>query len=349
MARLEFSSSVESENTASTSTLNLLDVASEASGLISARSSKASELPPHDLQTARDLASSLDRFELNASLKIIRELAVDPDRAMNVLRSARNFLDGEVYALRLLTEKRASGQDKLMNIEIVSKFNRHHHRIEAGTGNYSFWLDIGDGQVLSKSSIMEAKQLVGFLNSNKLNSSINFVRDLANDPEQALKILTWAKSQERGKTLSIRLLTHEDERGKTHLRQVDLVSPSNRDHHRIEMESGRYIVLNRIGDKASNQFLAPRAAESFQLALTDARKAGIQIEINSSWRSYRDQERLYKNLKNVSPVAYPGTSMHEAGLALDIQNFEQVRPYLERKGWYWPNFPDDPWHFEYRL
>jgi LAS superfamily LD-carboxypeptidase LdcB len=171
---------------------------------------------------------------------------------------------------------------------------------------------------------------------------------LAVDPEVAMKMFTWAKKQDNGKGLSLNLLTHKDEAGKIHLRQVDIVSPFNDDHHRIEMESGRYSRLKEIGERGSNHFLSPRAADAFQSAFETAKKHGVELEINSSWRSYRDQTRLYKNLVNVSPVAWPGTSMHELGLAVDIENYGAALPYLSKAGWYWPNLPKDPWHFEYR-
>lgn len=256
-------------------------------------------------------------------------------------------MDGGPYSIRLLTERNSKGEDQLKNIDIVSKFNRDHHRIEAGTGTYSMLVNIGDGELLSKSSVRHAGDLTRLLDSHKLNASIEAVQNMADDPSLALKMFKWAAAQQRGQGLTLNLLTHKNENGKTVLRQIDLVSPHNDDHHRIEMESGRYTRLKRIGDRSSNNFLAPEAAKAFYSAALEARRNGVEFEINSSWRSFRDQSRLFNNLKNKSPVAHPGTSMHEFGRAVDIQNFKEAYPYLKKHGWYWPNLPRDPWHYEY--
>jgi hypothetical protein len=326
--------------------LNLLDVSRGASTV--ERLVRSPELTDQEFQKAKALAKHLDRYELNASLDDLRALSRDPESALKVLKRTKTISDGDGYSLRLLTVKDANGEEQLKNIDVVSRFHGQHHRIEAGTGKYSRWTDIGDGQLLSQPSLEKASELVFLLNSNKLNAVIDRVRQLAVDPEVAMKMFTWAKKQDNGKGLSLNLLTHKDEAGKIHLRQVDIVSPFNDDHHRIEMESGRYSRLKEIGERGSNHFLSPRAADAFQSAFEKAKKHGVELEINSSWRSYRDQTRLYKNLVNVSPVAWPGTSMHELGLAVDIENYGAALPYLSKAGWYWPNLPKDPWHFEYR-
>jgi ferritin len=345
MPRLEQLSPVMLEKKDGVS-LNLLDVARLASTDESIV--RSPELTSKEFQKAKELAKHLDSNELNASLAALKALSLDPDNALKVLKRTKTISDGDGYSLRLLTLKDAYGKEHLKNIDVVSRFSDEHHRIEAGTGKYSLWLDIGDGQLLSKPSLEKASKLVGLLNSNKLNAAIGRVSQLAAHPEEAMKIFTWAKTQENGQSLSLNLLTHKDEAGKIHLRQVDIVSPFNDDHHRIEMESGRYTRLKEVGERGSNKFLAPRAADAFQSAFYKAKKDGVEIEINSSWRSYRDQTRLYKNLVNISPVAWPGTSMHEVGRAVDIQNYGAALPYLAKTGWYWPNLPDDPWHFEYR-
>lgn len=55
---------------------------------------------------------------------------------------------------------------------------------------------------------------------------------------------------------------------------------------------------------------------------------GKKLTVNSAWRSIEDQERLYNNKKPGQTVAKPGTSRHERGLAVDIQ--ESSDPVLQK-------------------
>ncbi|MDX1985667.1 MAG: M15 family metallopeptidase [Candidatus Obscuribacter sp.] len=330
---------------ANSSNLNLLEIASAAS--TSRSPMKKADESTEQLSAANALAARLGNNELNASLEIIRNLVEDAQGALTVLRLSQKLKPDSDYELQLLTRPNRAGKEELVNVDIVSKRSGQHHRIEAGTGQYSRWLDVGTGQLLSEQDLERAAKLSKLLNTHKLNESLRSVKALALEPDVAFPSLLWIRKQETGSGLSLNLLTHKTSDGQTVLRQVDIVSPYNHDRHRVEMESGRYTLLRAIGDKRGDHVLAPRAAAAFQAAFDEADRTGLEIEINSSWRSYKDQTRLYKNLRGLSPVAAPGTSMHEAGLAVDVQNYREARPYLERQGWYWPNLPKDPWHFEY--
>jgi hypothetical protein len=46
-------------------------------------------------------------------------------------------------------------------------------------------------------------------------------------------------------------------------------------------------------------------------------------------------------------VAPPGTSNHESGRALDIQNYGEVLGAMNANGWEHPYPDDDPWHFDH--
>jgi hypothetical protein len=96
----------------------------------------------------------------------------------------------------------------------------------------------------------------------------------------------------------------------------------------------------------SREGLAP----AMKAALARAEQLlGHPISITSGYRSRQDQERLFANrANNPYPVAPPGSSMHEQGLAVDVSpgavpDVARVGP---RSGLCHP-FPEaDPVHFE---
>lgn len=122
--------------------------------------------------------------------------------------------------------------------------------------------------------------------------------------------------------------------------------------------------------------LAPSAAESYARMRAEKLPAG---GINSAWRSEDAQRRLfvsryepsrnrltdrgpfkdvrryqgrwYKRMRGL-PVAVPGTSMHNRGLALDASTSRRAYRWLvangEGHGWHRPLPKTDPVHFEYR-
>jgi LAS superfamily LD-carboxypeptidase LdcB len=93
------------------------------------------------------------------------------------------------------------------------------------------------------------------------------------------------------------------------------------------------------------------AAEAFLLAKAEAAAHGVHIQISSAGRTYADQSRLYRQLHRHSPVARPGTSNHETGLAIDVANWRQAKPYLLAHGFVHGDghgpIKNDPWHFKY--
>jgi hypothetical protein len=82
----------------------------------------------------------------------------------------------------------------------------------------------------------------------------------------------------------------------------------------------------------ADRWLDGEAAMAFKRAQEQARADGVEIQVNSAGRTYQEQARLYARLNGVSPVARPGTSNHETGNALDIQNWQQAKPYLVANG-----------------
>jgi len=92
-----------------------------------------------------------------------------------------------------------------------------------------------------------------------------------------------------------------------------------------------------------------------QAAVEYNQATGDRLQINSALRSRQDQERLYQESVAAGrpgrgptgmPIARPGTSPHEQGLAVDIQNYQnpQALAALNRAGLY-NRVAGDPVHF----
>jgi hypothetical protein len=89
-----------------------------------------------------------------------------------------------------------------------------------------------------------------------------------------------------------------------------------------------------------------RAAEEYNST------TGKKMRINSAKRDSEDQERLYNAWiargKTGMPVGKPGTSRHEHGIAVDIQNYGDPKAVtaMNNQGLY-QKVPNDPVHFQF--
>lgn len=73
---------------------------------------------------------------------------------------------------------------------------------------------------------------------------------------------------------------------------------------------------------------------------------GIKMLVNSSYRTIAQQMLLYNDrFNNPNPVAPPGRSNHQTGLAIDIEDPRVWEPFLVQHGW--SPLPGDPPHFDY--
>lgn len=94
---------------------------------------------------------------------------------------------------------------------------------------------------------------------------------------------------------------------------------------------------------AAFPYLQAQAKQALQKAIDDR---GVPMQINSAYRTIAQQMLLYNDrLNNPNPVAPPGQSNHQTGLAIDIEDPRGWEPYLMRYGWY--PLPGDPPHFDY--
>jgi hypothetical protein len=77
---------------------------------------------------------------------------------------------------------------------------------------------------------------------------------------------------------------------------------------------------------------------------------GKAIPLTSSYRSHAEQAALYASKPGVA--APPGTSLHERGLAIDVNTANlnsQVVECLKRAGWFQGSTFGEPWHFSYGM
>jgi hypothetical protein len=86
-------------------------------------------------------------------------------------------------------------------------------------------------------------------------------------------------------------------------------------------------------------------------SLQQARRAGFNAFpfIGSDYRSNAEQAQMYANRgSNPFPVAPPGQSMHNEGLAFDAGDLpSRIASYLEQNGWYNGASFGDPVHYSY--
>lgn len=95
--------------------------------------------------------------------------------------------------------------------------------------------------------------------------------------------------------------------------------------------------LNVQLDPAALPFLQPAAKESLRKVIADRRQP---IKVRAAYRTIAQQLFLYNRRNgvggcNLTTVVLPGRSHHQSGIALDIDDYQAWRPYLESYGWRW--------------
>lgn len=94
---------------------------------------------------------------------------------------------------------------------------------------------------------------------------------------------------------------------------------------------------------AAFPYVQTPAKQALQKAIQDR---GQTMQVNSAYRTIAQQMLLYNDrFNNSNPVAPPGTSNHQTGLAIDIEDATGWEPYLMQYGW--NPLPGDPPHFDY--
>jgi hypothetical protein len=97
-----------------------------------------------------------------------------------------------------------------------------------------------------------------------------------------------------------------------------------------------------LGD-AAYPFVPPAGKQALQQAIAGR---GKKLVVNSAYRTLAQQMLLYNwRGSNRNPVAPPGKSNHQSGLALDIQDRPNWEPHLSRYGW--KPLAGDPPHVDF--
>jgi D-alanyl-D-alanine carboxypeptidase len=111
-------------------------------------------------------------------------------------------------------------------------------------------------------------------------------------------------------------------------------------------------ALEPVGD-TKFKLWAP-AAESLTTMIADAKKDGVTIGINESYRPYDEQVALAKQKGLYSQgglAAKPGTSEHGWGMAADLQLNGQALTWMRQnagKYGFDNNVPRENWHWAYK-
>lgn len=100
--------------------------------------------------------------------------------------------------------------------------------------------------------------------------------------------------------------------------------------------------------------LAPKAASAFTMMRADAQRAGINIGINDSYRSYDEQVEMART-KGIygkgGLAAVPGHSNHGKGLSVDLELNSQAQTWMRNNAGKYGFVNDvkgESWHWTYK-
>jgi len=89
-------------------------------------------------------------------------------------------------------------------------------------------------------------------------------------------------------------------------------------------------------------------APAFDAMVAAAKKDGVDLRIESGFRSHQEQIALWNKYgQNPARVARPGTSNHEKGNAIDFANTPGAYAWLKNNAARFglKNYPPEPWHY----
>ena len=103
-----------------------------------------------------------------------------------------------------------------------------------------------------------------------------------------------------------------------------------------DYEPNDLIDISNVYSYGENQKLRKNAYDAFISMFNDAKKENITLIVNSSYRSYQDQEETYNNYSTWYSkeeadkiAARPGFSEHQTGLTIDIMTYGSNRNNFE--------------------
>lgn len=96
------------------------------------------------------------------------------------------------------------------------------------------------------------------------------------------------------------------------------------------------------------KLISPKIAGKFDQMAAAAGRAGINLQIGNSYRSYQEQVVLWNKYgRDPRRVARPGHSNHQTGTAIDFVNTPGAYAWLKANASKFGlhNYPPEPWHY----
>lgn len=117
------------------------------------------------------------------------------------------------------------------------------------------------------------------------------------------------------------------------------------------MLPGQLVALDEgAGIVFTGSAVLPYMSSDARAALLDAAADGGEIQLNSAYRTVVQQYLLYRWFEDgrcgITAAAPPGSSNHESGRAIDVNNWPERRNVLEANGWE-QTVPGDEVHFDF--
>lgn len=123
---------------------------------------------------------------------------------------------------------------------------------------------------------------------------------------------------------------------------------------------GRMVEIE-LADIGDGHQIEKSAAEAFLRMREAARRNGVWLQVNSAFRTHRQQTELHRQMRIARQagkphpiVARPGWSNHQSGIAVDIATLGEHHDALEwlnaraRDFGFKRTVPSETWHWEYR-
>jgi Lysozyme like domain/D-alanyl-D-alanine carboxypeptidase len=115
-----------------------------------------------------------------------------------------------------------------------------------------------------------------------------------------------------------------------------------------------HVPVSRLASVGDGEKLLGPVARQFRRMDAAARAAGLDLHVNSGYRTYAEQAQLYRDFQNGTgnPAAPPGRSTHGLGLSADINVTDpRVQAWLRKNAARYGFVNDvssEPWHWTYR-
>lgn len=96
------------------------------------------------------------------------------------------------------------------------------------------------------------------------------------------------------------------------------------------------VIINKINRPKENMLVDEMTLKYAKKMFDDAKELGLDLTVFSAYRSYQKQFTIYSTSNDLEYIAYPGTSEHQTGCALDIStkntglsiHFENTKEFL---------------------